>query len=109
MCGKDCEFRAFNSSELGSPPRVREGLEMNCIKAIRSGITPACAGRTIFDVKVHVFYEDHPRVCGKDYSTLVHKSHTLGSPPRVREGLLSLLLTSSKLRITPACAGRTVS
>ena len=52
-----------------------------------TGITPACAGRTIASKTIRGNAWDHPRVCGKDCG-----------------GLNEFLF---ELGITPACAGRT--
>ena len=71
-------------------------------------ITPACAGRTLSnDVHRHCIW-DHPRVCGKNRIRPKMCAMCLGSPPRVREELITLSTPYSSIRITPACAGRTV-
>ena len=72
-------------------------------------ITPACAGKTK-EVKQKVTYEkDHPRVCGEN--SQCHRLHTQGrgSPPRVRGKLMVLVEHKHGGRITPACAGKTMS
>ena len=72
------------------------------------GITPAHAGLTIYEALRLAGVRDHPRACGAYtcYTTeyLIH----LGSPPRMR-GLLHTLVQHRIIRgITPAHAGLTV-
>ena len=68
VCGKDSNIPYTRSSVLGSPPRVREGRAFFLFVVVASGITPACAGRTVLVEKFAGCIEDHPRVCGKDQS-----------------------------------------
>ena len=49
------------------------------------GITPACAGKTLFDYDTFTEVQDHPRVCGKNFESKLATSLEPGSPPRVRE------------------------
>ena len=71
------------------------------------GITPACAGKTnCFDSSA-VQLGDHPRVCGKNWSRVCIRYRRRGSPPRVREKLVSGNKRLECYRITPACAGKT--
>ena len=74
---------------------------------MKSGITPACAGKTRFQISLAVWLWDHPRVCGKNCWKQEDISDSLGSPPRVREKLVIVFVYIAYLRITPACAGKT--
>ena len=47
-------------------------------------------------------------MCGKNQNAKVVSSILLGSPPHVREKLANTAKHSRKLRITPACAGKTL-
>ena len=88
---------------------MREELPWLCSPANDSGITPACAGRT-FPMYSHHFHDkDHPRVCGKNPAAHYPIRMSVGSPPRVREEPFSPSGISQRSRITPACAGRTLS
>ena len=49
-----------------------------------------------------------PRVCGKDLVAPKLSITLTGSPPRVREGRNRRIPRPNSIRITPACAGRTV-
>ena len=51
-------------------------------------------------------YQDHPRVCGEKQHAGRQAFCTTGSPPRVRgKGMIDKLVRE-KMRITPACAGK---
>ena len=92
---------------MGSPPRVREKLVRSKSGNQGYGITPACAGKThTLTITVSEF-QDHPRVCGKNFLSVNMFDIGVGSPPRVREKLSPTLAHSIKSRITPACAGKT--
>ena len=54
---------------------------------MKSGITPACAGKTRFQISLAVWLWDHPRVCGKNSFISSFADTGAGSPPRVREKL----------------------
>ena len=90
-------------------------------------ITPACAGKTrnllqrlyrnwdhprvcgenSFQAVPYPLPLDHPRVCGENTSpNQINKSFP-GSPPRVRGKPLVEVAQELRLRITPACAGKT--
>ncbi len=55
--------------------------------ATRHRITPAYAGKTIYDNDDEFLNRDHPRVCGKNAVSLFNPYFTEGSPPRMREKL----------------------
>ena len=72
------------------------------------GITPACAGKTSFILAACLVFWDHPRVCGKNPPLPYTLYDVGGSPPRVREKLIGGVVVIVALRITPACAGKTI-
>ncbi len=74
-----------------------------------SGITPACAGKTRRSRVDEAIHEDHPRVCGENPRLCARIFEPEGSPPRVRGKPRYCSRLSFKLRITPACAGKTHS
>ena len=47
VCGKDSSGRRGSVPGQGSPPRVRERHSSSFFNHRQSGITPACAGKTI--------------------------------------------------------------
>ena len=70
-------------------------------------ITPACAGKTrAYQPQIRA-NQDHPRMCGKDQDTSIAMHRAVGSPPHVRERLFPYFCECVKVRITPACAGKT--
>ena len=93
---------------VGSPPRVREKLQKDLTEKGVDRITPACAGKTMIRFSARYLLEDHPRVCGKNVENLALLIHRGGSPPRVREKRFILNNQVSDIRITPACAGKTL-
>ena len=70
------------------------------------GITPACAGKRYLRATRIRTTRDHPRVCGEKRVQRATPELTEGSPPRVRGKGLSQAIVSSRVRITPACAGK---
>ena len=73
------------SSAPGSPPRARGADCPRLRLTSRHGITPACAGSSVRDIRTQDPCRDHPRVRGEQ----------IGYPPVDRRGR----------GITPACAG----
>ena len=77
---------------------------------IRNGvrITPAHAGKTAKQSKNKQFAEDHPRACGENILTMHPNIYGIGSPPRMRGKLTFTCVSTDKIRITPAHAGKTI-
>ena len=107
MCGKNHSKQSPPRDFSGSPPRVREELALCNVRLVLVRITPACAGRTDTKQTLMFHFWDHPRVCGKNLPNCTTVGENAGSPPRVREELISTRLATLRRRITPACAGRT--
>ena len=92
----------------GSPPRVR-GKEAAAEKLFRlRWITPACAGKREAFRHRPADCKDHPRVCGEKKRSSAQSARSSGSPPRVRGKVACKLFTLPRLRITPACAGKSM-
>ena len=87
---------------------MREEPYLYALKYTNTRITPACAGRTVASFSFPPKSKDHPRVCGKNSTHLTPSLIRQGSPPRVREELINEIYPAGHIRITPACAGRTV-
>ena len=86
---------------------MRERLSTPAGRRGCTGITPACAGKTLQIAASQNQTWDHPRMCGKD-SMFGHDGiETAGSPPHVRERLTDKWDDFARARITPACAGKT--
>ena len=69
------------------------------------GITPACAGNSIFHTVNTALVRDHPRVCGEQGAVCRFDAGCRGSPPRVRGTGICRGERSMADGITPACAG----
>ena len=108
VCGKNLKRSGMRKFQTGSPPRVREKLECIVLTPLKVRITPACAGKTLTRKAFFRELWDHPRVCGKNFDLVTLSNSNTGSPPRVREKPRDGLLSVSKTRITPACAGKTL-
>ena len=91
----------------GSPPLVRERHHQKTWRTVRSGITPARAGKTLELPRKPSNSRDHPRSCGKDLPRLPARSAIIGSPPLVRERRVMATGSVHYFRITPARAGKT--
>ena len=93
----------------GSPPLAR-GIQVGGgHHTTGTRITPACAGNTVIFNITAKDPGDHPRLRGEYRLVAAEKAVTQGSPPLARGILLNLRLRRSIRRITPACAGNTIS
>ena len=108
VCGENEAARFKSFFEKGSPPRVRGKHSDHGGCRFQRGITPACAGKTVPVCRDVVMQQDHPRVCGENLLTNLRNLRALGSPPRVRGKLTIVYNKNLLLRITPACAGKTL-
>ena len=89
VCGENaCVPREYRAC-VGSPPRVRGILNelRKYVAAMR--ITPACAGKTGCLLRAWPCCQDHPRVCGENWSRCHIPPTRSGLPPRVRGKLLN--------------------
>ena len=69
-------------------------------------ITPAYAGKRLFNIMSTILYRDHPRLCGEKQQTTKTATISRGSPPPMRgKGDMMLSITINP-RITPAYAGK---
>ena len=70
------------------------------------GITPAYAGKTLRTLLRRRVCEDHPRVCGKNMQKFEVFSDDEGSPPRMREKLVSVFVVVNGIRDHPRVCGK---
>ena len=68
----------------GSPPRMRGKGQPLYIVVSESGITPACAGKSLVRELLLIVSRDHPRVCGEKKKDTHAAKEAKGSPPRMR-------------------------
>ena len=106
MGGEKTKGGGPEKSGLGSPPRGRGKVGHSVISTISSGITPAWAGKSLFDMVINSLLEDHPRVGGEKSWNLRLFSVGAGSPPRGRGKGKSSDQKILRPGITPAWAGK---
>ena len=70
--------------------------------------SPACAGKSSAPSSPVASTWDHPRVCGEKRILRRKPGIDRGSPPRVRGKVTLSASRSTKPRITPACAGKSI-
>ena len=108
MRGEDVDVEAHRDRDVGSPPHARGRRRCLSRRPRRARITPACAGKThLRSTKTHA-HTDHPRMRGEDSPRRRSTSTASGSPPHARGRRRGSAPTRLGLRITPACAGKTV-
>ena len=106
LCGEKQTQRADLITQTGSPPPMRGKVRSEAPFSSRARITPAYAGKSIFDLYKGTDRRDHPRLCGeKDHGDSVH-SRLPGSPPPMRGKVLYTCTKYKLMRITPAYAGK---
>ena len=94
---------------LGSPPPARGEDGKDFLYKCRTGITPACAGRSFFGFYLVRPTKDHPRLRGEKCLFSIILFVMAGSPPPARGEVPICLLRCRTWGITPACAGRSFS
>ena len=72
----------------------------------RKRITPAHAGKRTMSSTLLSFLQDHPRTCGEKFFRTANHYRREGSPPHMRGKAISIRLSISLSRITPAHAGK---
>ena len=106
-CGENSHNHGEQHKGMGSPPRMR-GKPSDCWKTLPElRITPADAGKTFRQIYSYRIGQDHPRGCGENCAGCAVQRLPVGSPPRMRGKLRSASAKDTKLRITPADAGKT--
>ena len=90
----------------GSPPRMRGKERQTACFCVRQGITPAYAGKSSGRLCSGAASADHPRVCGEKFTVQTSSLSELGSPPRMRGKVHSIMISGTLYGITPAYAGK---
>ena len=108
MCGEKSTGRGKPFGRIGSPPHVR-GKELLSFLQVQFGrITPACAGKRTRAKLLKMAKRDHPRMCGEKLDGTGSSKRLLGSPPHVRGKVTVFFVLGEPIRITPACAGKSL-
>ena len=90
----------------GSPPPMRGKAALPAVPLLRSGITPAYAGKRFLQKVYAVRVQDHPRLCGEKCVAKRQIVRILGSPPPMRGKVSHSANSGFPVRITPAYAGK---
>ena len=106
VCGEKIMSSVLERKLAGSPPRVRGKGKRRSYWLEKSGITPACAGKSSRSLSGFKNDWDHPRVCGEKQIPDRRSGCHPGSPPRVRGKVGAQKISALLPRITPACAGK---
>ena len=106
VCGEKLYTPCVIAPSVGSPPRMRGKAKEEPYRPCHPGITPACAGKSVYLAVYAMFFQDHPRMCGEKKGMGAGTNGKVGSPPHVRGKVRSLDFCSSCSGITPACAGK---
>ena len=109
LCGEKAVKERLLKISGGSPPPMRgKGFDADCV-GVRPGITPAYAGKRNPVYAGIIRWGDHPRLCGEKRFLLIKHMFVYGSPPPMRGkgGYISPPL--SRVGITPAYAGKSIT
>ena len=106
VCGEKPRIFFMSIRSAGSPPRMRGKGQPLYIVVSESGITPACAGKSLVRELLLIVSRDHPRVCGEKPMPHSFVNHSTGSPPRMRGKAQDLFHVDPVRGITPAYAGK---
>ena len=93
VCGENGRRRRSLMPNPGSSPRVRGKRCARFRPGSRSGLIPACAGKTFAVTDIHPSPKAHPRVCGENHAGHLTIWIDSGSSPRVRGKLGCIVLT----------------
>ena len=106
VCGEKSSLMQMDVGPLGSPPRMRGKEKGRRTHKVKSGITPAYAGKSAYLSPEDTAGRDHPRVCGEKCSTTYYTMPVKGSPPRMRGKAAGRAVPPWAEGITPAYAGK---
>ena len=106
-CGENAETGIYRCNDEGSPPLMRGKRKPNGFQRQIYRITPADAGKTVYNRMGKIQNKDHPRGCGENNSHMCKFTVGIGSPPRMRGKHHQLIIPAQHNRITPADAGKT--
>ena len=109
VCGEKLKFIATLFSMWGSPPRRRGKAQDLTDRQPVCWITPACAGKSTSGMLFLSCSWDHPRMCGEKITLLYALADKEGSPPHVRGKVDKSTYRNLQNRITPACAGKSLT
>ena len=106
VCGEKAMSPVTSWVPQGSPPRMRGKGILSSVATVRTGITPAYAGKRLLETLEKIRNQDHPRVCGEKGGSCRSCAPGRGSPPRMRGKACWIAPKVFSPRITPAYAGK---
>ena len=106
VCGEKSPWKSRVAVWLGSPPRMRGKERAHQKRTPAARITPAYAGKSRKEKNYDQRKRDHPRVCGEKVAGKLARQVVEGSPPRMRGKERVEVQRWSRIRITPAYAGK---
>ena len=107
VCGEHRPAISKLTRALGSSPRMRGTRYRMVFATPVCGIIPAYAGNTKQCFHHCFIVGDHPRVCGEHAPHATRCAVPMGSSPRMRGTLATVLLSVCLAGIIPAYAGNT--
>ena len=107
VCGENAPPRSSSARASGSSPRVRGKRRPLPHRIGCRGLIPACAGKTSRRLSPGRAPWAHPRVCGENFDELGDAPCEAGSSPRVRGKRRRRPPCRTRVRLIPACAGKT--
>ena len=108
MRGEDVGLLCLLRAGDGSPPIARGRPIAQLFLLSSLGLTPACAGKTVTIDLVNPPDKAHPRLRGEDLALIAFERLGLGSPPLARGRRVEVVDLDALIRLTPACAGKTL-
>ena len=107
VCGENPVSLNLIMGPVGSSPRVRgKHRRPSCLRK-RTGLIPACAGKTFHVSNAVSLERAHPRVCGENGCFVDVGTRESGSSPRVRGKRRFAKRERNRRGLIPACAGKT--
>ena len=107
VCGENRWCSSWVPPMGGSSPRVRGKLARLAHPCELGRLIPACAGKTGRTPGRNSPSRAHPRVCGENGFLGIHSPSRVGSSPRVRGKQDRAFTGHGRVRLIPACAGKT--
>ena len=107
VCGENGSASLIPETRPGSSPRVRGKPRRRDHQPFHRGLIPACAGKTRPASTRRRASWAHPRVCGENQMMPGLFPEPQGSSPRVRGKRKVGPHQGARVRLIPACAGKT--
>ena|GEM_PF-402558 len=97
----------LNLVDIRLTPACAGKTSCSRLRLFRQRLTPACAGKTGSQWSLLYAFRAHPRLRGEDTPVSLETAMICGSPPLARGRLVKSDNCLHRIRLTPACAGKT--